>query len=332
MHTIAVEFSAPYTVDLVEVQIPKPEPGEALVRVQFSGISAGTEMLAYRGQIDESTPLDEKLGALAGTFSFPFKFGYSCVGTVERSGGRLPVGAQVFAFHPHQAQIVVPESELVEMSAADPRRATLFPLVETALQISLDAGAISFAVVVVFGLGAVGILTGALLAKMGARVIGIDPEPARREVASEFGVETHAPKEAADAVRHYGRAGVPLVVEVSGNPAALRDALGLLGHEGTVLVASWYGSRPVALPLGDAFHRRRLTIRSTQVSTIPAAQSSMWTVERRRRTAAKLLNELRLGRLATHEFPIAHAAQAFASVDKGEPGLIHAALSYGEDS
>ena len=61
-----------------------------------------------------------------------------------------------------------------------------------------------------------------------------------------------------------------LVIEVSGNPAALPDALRLLAHEGTALVASWYGTRDAVLPLGDRFHRRRLTIRSTQVSTIPA--------------------------------------------------------------
>jgi 2-desacetyl-2-hydroxyethyl bacteriochlorophyllide A dehydrogenase len=326
----AVQFSAPRTVELVGVDVPEPGRGEALLRVRYSGISAGTEMLAYRGEVDADLPLDEKLGALGGTFSFPFRFGYSCVGTVERSSGRLPEGARVFAFHPHQAHFVAPEADLIEIGSDDLRSATMLPYVETALQITLDAGAVAHSSVVVSGLGVLGILTGALLARAGATVIGIEPSPFRREVAAHFGIETADPSDAGDVIGRLSPAGVGLAVEASGNPAALAGVLDLLAHEGVVLVASWYGSKPVALPLGGRFHRRRLTIRSTQVSTIPAHLSGTWTIERRRTVAVTLLDELPLKRLATHQFPLARAAEAFALVDKGEPDLIHAALSYEE--
>jgi threonine dehydrogenase-like Zn-dependent dehydrogenase len=123
-------------------------------------------------------------------------------------------------------------------------------------------------------------------------------------------------------------AAVPLVVEASGNPAALRAALPLLAHEGTALVASWYGTKEATLPLGAEFHRRRLTIRSTQVSTIPARLGDRWTPERRRRAVAELLGELPLDRLATHTFPFEDAPAAYAALDAGGPGLIHAALGY----
>ena len=328
MQSTAVQFSAPYAIELIDVDVPEPRHGETLVRVLFSGISSGTEMLAYRGQIDQDADLDEKLGSLSGTFGFPFRFGYSCVGTVAASGGRLAPGTLVFAFHPHQSHIVVPEQELIELPAVDPRHATLFPLVETALQITLDAGRVAYSVVVVSGLGAVGILTGALLVRAGASVVGLDPEPARRDAAIHFGIQPYVPEEAPDVVRRATSEGVSLAVEASGNPDALRSLLGLLAHEGTVLVASWYGSRPVELPLGGAFHRRRITIRSTQVSTIPADQSSSWTLDRRRKAATALLAQLDLGILATHQFPISNASEAFASVDKGGGGLIHAALAY----
>ena len=86
--------------------------------------------------------------------------------------------------------------------------------------------------------------------------------------------------------------GVPLLLELSGSPTALAGALDLLSHEGTALVGSWYGRQPVELPLGGAFHRRRLTIRSSQVSTIPAALAGRWDVARRRRVAVGLLGEL----------------------------------------
>jgi threonine dehydrogenase-like Zn-dependent dehydrogenase len=122
--------------------------------------------------------------------------------------------------------------------------------------------------------------------------------------------------------------GVALVVEASGQPDVLADALDLLAHEGTALVASWYGTKVAALPLGGAFHRRRLTIRSTQVSTIPAALAGRWTLKRRRSVAVGLLSALQLPMLATHTFPLAAVADAFAALDRGEQGLIHAALCY----
>ena len=105
-------------------------------------------------------------------------------------------------------------------------------------------------------------------------------------------------------------------------------ALNLLAHEGTLLIASWFGTKPVVLPLGGAFHRRRLTIRSTQVSTVPAHMSWIWTRSRRQRETVELLAELPLAQLCTHVFAFSQAAEAFQAVDKGIPGLMHAVLDY----
>jgi threonine dehydrogenase-like Zn-dependent dehydrogenase len=121
---------------------------------------------------------------------------------------------------------------------------------------------------------------------------------------------------------------VSLVIESSGNPAALAAALPLLAHEGTVLVASWYGTQPVALALGAEFHRRRLTIRSTQVSTIPARLADRWTIARRRGAVCSLLAELDLDAVGTHTFAFEEAGEAYAALDRGDDGLIHAALGY----
>lgn len=322
MQAQAVWFVAPRKVEVRPVEVPEPGDGELLVRTRYSGISAGTEMLAYRGEIDPEMVLDESITSLGGSFSYPFRYGYSCVGTVERSHGAVPEGTLVFAFQPHQDRFVVAERDAVPLGQTEARAATLFPLVETALQLALDAGSVLEERVVVFGLGAVGILTAAMLQRAGARVTGVEPQAWRREAAAAFGVQTVAPEEV-DAV-----GAVHLVVEASGRPEALVSALGLLAHEGTALVASWYGSKPVSLPLGAEFHRRRLSIRSSQVTTIPAALSGRWTRERRRDAAVRLLGELPVERLATHEFTLAAAAEAFAAVDRGEPGLVHAALTY----
>jgi 2-desacetyl-2-hydroxyethyl bacteriochlorophyllide A dehydrogenase len=319
-------FIAPHRVELAPVDVPEPAPGQLLVRTLHSGISTGTELLGYRGLLDPDLPLDERLGSLAGTFRFPFPYGYSCVGTVERGTGQVPAGTLVFAFHPHQDRFVVDEADAVVLPAGTgSREATLFPLVETALQISLDAGQVAQETVVVLGLGAVGTLTALLLRRAGADVVAADPVAERRALAVSLGIPAAAPEELPS---RLPAGGVPLLVELSGAPAALVDALPLLAHEGTALVGSWYGRQQVPLPLGDAFHRRRLTIRSSQVSTVPAALAGRWDVARRRRVAAALLAVLPLSALATTEIPFDEAPRAYAALDRRAPGIVHVALRY----
>jgi threonine dehydrogenase-like Zn-dependent dehydrogenase len=246
-----------------------------------------------------------------------------------RPAGRFREGQRVFAFHPHQDRFVADPGDVVAVDDLDPRAATLYPTVETALQVTLDANPRMGETVVVVGLGAVGILVAALLARTGAVVVGSEPDPARRAAAGAFGVRAVDPGELAEAVgTGTGGRGADLVVEASGNPEALAGTLGLLVREGTVLVCSWYGTKPVALPLGAAFHRRRLTLRSTQVSTLPAALTARWDRARRAELAWRLLRELPVAVLCTHAFPFEAAAEAYASTDRKQDGLIHAALAY----
>jgi 2-desacetyl-2-hydroxyethyl bacteriochlorophyllide A dehydrogenase len=304
-------------VEIRELPTPRPAPGEVLVRTVCSGISGGTERLVYRGEAPADLALDDTIDALGGTFSYPFAYGYACVGDVADSGQR------VFAFHPHQDVFAAPADELIALPAVDPATATLFPLVETALQVTLDAGSGYRDRVIVLGAGVLGLLSGLLLRGAGWRPLIVEPQPWRRALADSLGAATAAPDELA-----REKEKVPLVIDVSGNPAAPAMALDMLAHEGTLLIGSWFGNKPVPLPLGGAFHRRRLTIRSTQVSTVPARLSGTWSRARRREQAVALLRELPLARLCTHVFAFAHAAEAFRAVDEGLPGLMHAVLDY----
>ena len=329
MKARVVQFVAPREVEVREVELPAPAEGQLLVATEWSGISSGTELLAYRGEVDPELPLDETLGVLAGTFTYPFRYGYSAVGRVAHPAGPFREGQLVFAFHPHQDRFVIDAADAVAVDGLEGRVATMYPMVETALQVSLDAAPRLGEVVVVTGLGAVGILVAALLGRTGAAVLGSEPEPARRAAAGRFGVRALAPDAVAAAVADQtGGRGADLVVEASGNPQALASALGLLAHEATALVCSWYGTRPVPLPLGAAFHRRRLAIRGTQVSTIPAALGARWDRGRRAQLAWRLLRELPVAVLCTHEFPFEAAAEAYAHTDRKQDGLIHAALAY----
>jgi 2-desacetyl-2-hydroxyethyl bacteriochlorophyllide A dehydrogenase len=324
----AVRFVAPYRVELADVAVGEPGSGDVLVRAEFSGISGGTEMLAYRGQIDSSVPRDETLGALGGSFEYPFAYGYSVVGAVEASRSDVDEGERIFAFHPHQTRFVVSADDVVRVGERDARTATLFPLVETALQITLDAGVRYREVAAVIGLGPVGILTAVLLGRGGAVVVASDPKPWRRDAARACGVEAMAPEELRDAVRDAtGGRGADVIVEATGNPDALGESLGLLAAEGVAIVASWYGTKPVTLPLGAEFHRRRLEIRSSQVSTI-GGRAVRWNRRRRLETTQALLAELPLSSLSSHTVPFEHAPEAYAALDRGDDGVLHVALAY----
>jgi 2-desacetyl-2-hydroxyethyl bacteriochlorophyllide A dehydrogenase len=328
MRARRIVFVAPRLVRVRSFDLDEPRDDQVVVRTAMTGISGGTEMLAYRGEIDPDTSLDDTLPALTGTFRYPFSYGYSAVGTVERSNAELSVGTEVFAFHPHQDRFVVDADAVIPVGDVQPRIATLFPLAETGLQVALDTDVGFGDLVVVMGLGAVGIFAGAVLTRAGPDVLGIDPNPFRREVAKRFGISPHPPEDARSAVLDSAPSGASVVVESSGDPTVLPAALDLLRHEGTVIVASWYGRKETRLALGAAFHRRRLTIRSSQVSTIPARLAAAWDLARRREAALRLLRELPVESLATHEFPFERAADAYAAIDRADDDLIHAALTY----
>src|ERR1700744_6662684 len=149
----ALFHTAPRCVEIRELPPPRPAAGEVLVRTLSSGISGGTERLVSRGESPADLALDDTIDALGGTYSYPFAYGYACVGEVAGSGQR------VFAFHPHQDVFAARASELIPLPAIDPASATLFPLVETALQVTLDAGTGYRGRVVGLGAGVLGLLT-----------------------------------------------------------------------------------------------------------------------------------------------------------------------------
>src|ERR1700760_4233667 len=188
----ALFHTARRRVEIRELPAPRPAAGEVLVRTVCSGISGGTERLVYRGEVPADLALDDTIGALGGTFSYPFAYGYACVGEVAGSGQR------VFAFHPHQDVFVAPVSDLVPLPAVDPAAATLFPLVETALQVTLDAGHGYRDRVIVLGaggLGPLGLWTSVLLRGAGWGPLLPEPQEWRRALAGRLGVPAAPPAE-----------------------------------------------------------------------------------------------------------------------------------------
>jgi 2-desacetyl-2-hydroxyethyl bacteriochlorophyllide A dehydrogenase len=293
-------------------------------------------MLVYRGEAPSDLNFD--LPTLRGSFRFPIKYGYACVGRVGETGRDVSTPALddlVFAHHPHQTEFVVPASMLIRLPLGlPPDAAVLLANIETAINVLLDAHPHFGEHVTIFGQGVVGLLLAQLMKKAGCRpVITVDPVESRRkvsmEVGADFALEPGRDLPGQIASLTDGR-GADYVIEASGNPSALDLALECVALEGTVVVASWYGTKEVRAPLGGRFHRGRLRIVSSQVGSMDPCLGARWSRARRAALAIAMLSELRLRQLITHRIPFDQAAHAYDLVDRRPEETIQVVLTYGE--
>lgn len=322
----SVWFEGPRRVAVRRGPVPEPAAGEARVRTSVSAISTGTELAAWRGDLDPALPRDETLGAHAGgSFGFPFPYGYASVGRLETLGPGTPagapvVGSRVFAFVPHQSVFCAPVDDLLPVPEDVPdERAALFPYLETVVNLLLDGAPRIGERVVVVGQGVLGLALTALLSRypLGG-LIAVEPDPERRRRSLEFGArEAVTPEDALERVRRSFPGGAELVFEVSGNRSALDSAIRAAARDGRVIAGSWLAGGKTPLELGGWFHRGRIRIVSSQVSHLPPLEPS-WTVGRRRRTAWELLGSVPLETLVTLRVPLPEAGRAYARLDAGE--------------
>ncbi|MDR7470720.1 MAG: zinc-binding alcohol dehydrogenase [Armatimonadota bacterium] len=304
------------------------------IRAVCSAISHGTEMLIYRGEAPAGLRLD--LPTLRGSFGFPVKYGYASVGRVTEVGSGVQTpspGDLVFTHHPHQTVYTVPAGMPVVLPQGLPPEAGVFLAnLETAVNALLDAPVLVGEVVVIFGQGVVGLLLTQLVRRhLPAVLLAVEPVAHRRALSLVLGADAALdPREdipSAVAARSEGR-GADLVLEASGQPAALQAAMDIAGVEGRIVVVSWYGTKSVEVDLGSAFHRRRLRVISSQVGDLPGALSPRWDLLRRRRVATRLLPALTLAPLVTHRIPFDRAAEAYALVDAHAGQVVQVVLTY----
>ena len=288
---------APGHGEIVTAEMPPRQEDEVLVRTLYSGISRGTEALVFRGEVPPSQHLAMRAPFQEGEHGGPVKYGYISVGDViEAPNARSELtGRTVFCLHPHQDVYCVPAHAVAPVpDDVPPGRAILAANMETAVNAIWDARPTAGDHIVVIGAGVVGLLIGWLSRQMpGADVTMVDVNPERASVAAALGLEftTSAP-ESAEA---------DLVFHASGNPEGLAASLAVAGVEGTIVDVSWYGTRTVPLPLGEAFHSRRLRIVSSQVGRIPANRAARWSFSRRMGLALDLIRDPCLDALITGE-------------------------------
>jgi len=271
-----------------------PGPTDVLVHALFSGVSRGTEALVFGGMVPPSEYERMRAPFQAGNFPAPVKYGYASVGRVDEGPSSL-AGRSVFVLYPHQTQYVVPAAAVhVLPDGVPPERGVLAANMETAVNAVWDARALPGDRIAVVGGGTVGCLVAWLAGKIPGCVVQlVDVNPAREATARALGVAFAEPSRAA--------ADADVVFHASGNPEGLAAACRLAAFEAAVVELSWYGTRVVPLPLGEAFHARRLTIRSSQVGSVAAPQRARWTHRRRMDFALGLLADSALDALITGE-------------------------------
>lgn len=333
----SVWFTAPETVELRDSVARPPRNGEVRIETLFSGISHGSEMMVYHGEVPADLSLDATLPSLQGTFSFPVKYGYASTGRIIDIGAGvsgLEVGDLVFAFNPHETCYTVPATVVIKLPPGlDPKRGIFAANVETALNALLDAAPRLGDRVVVIGQGVVGLLITQLVRKAGASlIVTSDMYEKRRALSQRAGADTVIdPSTESLDERVYemaGGAGADVVIEVSGQPRALNDAIKIAAPEGRVVIVSWYGTRRTDLALGSDFHRKRLTLRSSQVSNLDPSLAPRWTIARRRQLAASYLTELLLDELITNVVPFEQAREAYRLISKQPQDVLQVVLSY----
>ncbi|MGD9301173.1 MAG: hypothetical protein PVI13_06340 [Desulfobacterales bacterium] len=341
MRRQSIIFKAPFRIDIAEEVLPEPASNQVLIQTRFSAISHGTEMLIYRGRFPAEMAADEIIPEMQHPLHYPLKYGYAAVGDVIDIGSGVDpdlMGQTVFCLHPHESSFIARADSVIPLPAdIDPGDALFLANMETAVNLLMDGKPVIGEKVVVFGQGVVGLLTTSLLAEFPlGLLLTLEPIKLRREMSLKTGARLALDPTRADSedqlVDQLGCGGAgdgaDLVYELSGNPNALEQAMAITGFNGRIFIGSWYGDRPAALDLGSRFHRQRLRLISSQVSTLTPDLAARWSRQRRFDVAWDMIRRLRPSKFISQWMPLSRAGEAYDLIDKDPAATIQLVLEY----
>jgi NADPH:quinone reductase-like Zn-dependent oxidoreductase len=317
----ALWYVGPGRAEIREERLKPLTSGKVRVRALYGAISRGTEALIAAGRVPVSEYQRMRAPFMAGNFPFPVKYGYSTIGRVEAGPEEL-VGRNVFALHPHQNLFDVPEDFAVPVPAEIKlSRAVMAANMETALNATWDAAPGPFGRIAVIGAGVVGALVAFLCARMdGTEVTLVDIDRSREALAAELGVGFATPDQAP--------ADCDFVFHTSASAEGLTTALNIAAEEATIIELSWYGSGIVSVPLGGAFHSRRLKLISSQVGKVAPSQRAKFTHRQRLEAAIKLTAHPHLDALITPAVSFRELPNALPDILKPKSGVLCQLISY----
>lgn len=328
-------FTAPGQVELREETLPALAAEEVLVESTCSAISAGTEMLVYRGSFPRDLETDPVISALRGSFEYPLAFGYACVGVVRETGPQVDRAWRdrlVFAFQPHTSHFLCKPANLLPIpSTLSPETACFLPNMETAVNLVQDAAPILGERVLVLGQGVVGLLTASLLHEFPLEaLVTADCYALRRKLSPVKPGAALDPGSPGfrNAAAELLRGSADLTFELSGHPETLNTALALTGFAGRIVIGSWYGEKRAEIDLGGAFHRSRIKLISSQVSTLAPGLSGRWDKARRFQAAWQALERIQPKAWITQRFAIAEAGEAYRLLQENPHETVQILLTY----
>ena len=329
MNRKTVYFTAPRQVELREEPLPVLGADDVLVENVCSAISAGTEMLVYRGQFPH---LVDSHDSFSSDLNYPLAYGYACVGRIKETGKQVDkslLDKLVFGFQPHTSAFICQPSSLIYAPAYFSAESCSFlPNMETAVNLVQDAAPILGERVLVLGQGVIGLLVASLLNEFPLdTLVTSDCYEIRRQASQAIGIKTSFDPE------HKDQSALTLnkfdlTFELSGRPETLNDALAITTFSGRIVIGSWYGEKRAPIDLGGVFHRSRIKLISSQVSTIAPELSGRWDKARRFDVALEALNRIQPQKWITHRFPIEEAAKAYELLDKNPQETIQVVFNY----
>jgi 2-desacetyl-2-hydroxyethyl bacteriochlorophyllide A dehydrogenase len=320
-------FTALKKVEVREIILPTLKENEVLVETICSAISAGTELLVYRGQFPQ---VNDAYDPVSSNLNYPLQYGYACVGRVREIGKSVNadwLNKLVFSFQSHASYFsAIPDALIQIPESLSPETACFLPNMETAVNLVQDGAPILGERVLVLGQGVVGLLTASLLSEFPLQsLITVDQYELRRNA---IGIEGKRVNIKSFAPQDIQSSAFDLAFELSGSPSALNDAIALTTFSGRIVIGSWYGQKRAEIDLGGAFHRSRIKLISSQVSTISPELSGRWNKSRRFKVAWKALERIKPEKWITQRFSLNEADKAYQLLDKNPQETIQVIFDY----
>jgi 2-desacetyl-2-hydroxyethyl bacteriochlorophyllide A dehydrogenase len=344
-----VRFTAPGSSEVVDVEDPLPGPGEVLLETAYSGISAGTELTAYRGTnpylASKWEPEQRLFVPGSTTQSYPLDgWGYEEVGRVAAVGSEEDkdlVGAHAWGAWGHRSAAVRPASyvrDRLMQPGADVLAGIFAKIGAIALNAVLDADIHVGETVAVFGAGVPGQIVAQLARLNGGQVTVVDPVAHRRQLALRLGADAALDPRTEDVAAMVRSAsdgrGADVVIEMSGSYQALHEAVRTAGYSSRVVASGFFQGGASALRLGEEFHHNRVAIVGSQISGVAPHLQHRWDEVRMSKTVLALAStgSLELGQLITHTVPADEAPAAFVMLDTAPEAAMQVVLDYGTTS
>ena len=328
-----VWFTEPGQVEIRANKISAPEPDQVIVSTIYSAISAGSELLLYRGQLPQDISLDSTIEKLQKGAIYPLQYGYACVGEVTQLGSKVDPswkGEKVFCFQPHVSHFLAEVKDLILIPKDVALRDAVFlPNMETAVNLIQDGKPLIGERVAILGQGVVGLLLSALLSDFPlSSLMAVEKDPSRRDWSKYVGVDNVFSLEEVTASDVAASFNADLLYEVTGRPEALDLAIKLSSYCSRLVVGSWYGNKEVKIDLGGEAHRNRLNFITSQVSTIEPGLTGRWDKKRRIDLAWEMISKVEPSKFISHLVPVQEAPSLYQDLSNGDKGLLQVVFEY----